>query len=155
MFREATWVIKIRPEAFNIKRTDFVVLIDKAGLYFLASVLLISRSISVYSTRYIEQDRHYLKFHLILFRFVLSIFVLITIPGLLSLLIGWDGLGVTSYLLVRYFATPVSNKAGFITLITNRLGDALIIVSLGLITGRLIGRTFLYGCLWPKYYNYI
>ncbi len=55
---------------------------------------------------------------------------------------------MTSYLLVSYFRTPVSNKAGFITLATNRLGDVIIIASICLIAHNLLGSIFIKGAIW-------
>lgn len=95
-----------------------------------------------------RSDRGFNKFHLILFLFVLSILILIFVPGLFSILLGWDGLGVTSYLLVSYFRTPVSNKAGFITLATNRLGDVIIIARICLISHNLLGAIFIIQTNW-------
>lgn len=56
--------------------------------------------------------------------------LLILRPHVVFLIIGWDGLGVTSFLLVIYFNSTKSFNAGFITLITNRVGDALLLISI-------------------------
>jgi len=54
--------------------------------------------------------------------------ILILRPNLISILLGWDGLGVRSYLLVIYYSRRKSFNAGIITFARNRVGDALIIV---------------------------
>jgi len=72
---------------------------------------------------------------MLLFRFVLSIWILVFSGNFYSLLIGWDGLGVTSFLLVIYFQNKNSTNAGLITLLTNRVGDVLIIIRLILFIG--------------------
>jgi NADH-ubiquinone oxidoreductase chain 5 len=55
---------------------------------------------------------------------------LIFSSNLIGIFIGWDGLGITSYFLVIYFQNKISLNAGIITALTNRLGDAGIIVLL-------------------------
>merc|ERR1711910_236770 len=71
--------------------------------------------------------------HSVSFFFILSIFLLILRPNFISLLLGWDGLGVTSYLLVVFYQRNKSYNAGMLTAITNRLGDVGLLISISLI----------------------
>jgi len=57
-------------------------------------------------------------------------FLLIISPNLIRLLLGWDGLGVTSYLLVIFYQSNKSYNAGILTAITNRLGDVGLLISI-------------------------
>lgn len=75
-----------------------------------------------------EAPLHY--FTILVLLFVLSINILIFIPNLIILLLGWDGLGLTSYLLVIYYRNNKSIGAGIITALTNRVGDALLILAI-------------------------
>lgn len=60
---------------------------------------------------------------------MLSINLLIFIPNSLFLLIGWDGLGVMSFLLVIYYQNAYSLSGGMVTALTNRIGDVFLILS--------------------------
>lgn len=104
---------------------------DPLGLILSAVVLFISGNIINFSKFYIRDETHLKRFiHLVLL-FVLSINILIFIPHFIFLLLGWDGLGLTSFLLVIYYYSPKALGAGIITALTNRIGDVLILVSIG------------------------
>lgn len=62
--------------------------------------------------------------------FVLSIIFLIIRPNLVSILLGWDGLGLVSYALVIYYQNVKSNNAGILTALSNRVGDAALLISI-------------------------
>ena len=57
--------------------------------------------------------------------------MLIFISNIFISLIGWDGLGITSFLLVIFYKNRKRLGSGFITALTNRIGDCLIIACLG------------------------
>ena len=74
-----------------------------------------------------------LRFTLLVLSFVGSMFLLIFRPNIVRVLLGWDGLGVTSYLLVIYYQSAKSYNAGLLTALTNRLGDVGILLTIALI----------------------
>jgi len=87
----------------------------------------------MFSTSYMISEKFFSRFIILVFFFILSIFLLILRPNLISLLLGWDGLGVTSYLLVIFYQSNKSYNAGILTAITNRLGDVGLLISISLI----------------------
>ena len=91
---------------------------------------MIRFSVFTFSRSYIQSEAHFNRFHRILLLFVSSIFALVVRPGLVSLMLGWDGLGLSSFLLVMYYRRAKSLNARLLTVITNRLGDALILTRL-------------------------
>ena len=65
-------------------------------------MLFIARSVVLFSKSYIVGERFFLRFHLLLLFFVISMVSLIFGVRIFTVILGWDGLGVTSYLLVIY-----------------------------------------------------
>jgi len=112
---------------------EFVILIDKTSLVFLFTVSLISLAVFTFRRSYIRREKFFLRFSLLLISFVFSIIALILCPNLFSILLGWDGLGVSSYLLVIYYNRDKSYNAGIVTALTNRLGDVLIILAIAIV----------------------
>nr|VFU78873.1 NADH dehydrogenase subunit 5 [Proasellus spelaeus] len=105
--------------------------IDGAGLMFLSLVLAISSAVLLFSGSYMSEDFHLPRFIMLVLLFVLSMGLLITSLNMISLLLGWDGLGVVSFVLVVYYQNEKSNAAGMITALTNRVGDAAIMLIIG------------------------
>ena len=91
---------------------------------------MVAGAVMLFSISYMSREKFFLRFHLILLSFVGSIMLLILRPNLISLLLGWDGLGVTSFLLVIYFQSAKSFNAGIITVLRNRVGDVLILLAI-------------------------
>ena len=124
------WDFSFGPLSFS-----FPVFLDRISIRFIFTVRIISLRVILFSRDYIIQEPHYVRFHILVGRFVLSIFILILSPRLLFILIGWDGLGLTSYLLVIYFLRRKSFNSGILTAFRNRVGDSLILLRLGLRLG--------------------
>ena len=115
------------------RRIHFILILDNISSYFLFLVRLISGSVIIFSTRYIIREKFFSRFIMLVFFFVISIYLLILSPNLISLLLGWDGLGVTSYLLVIFYQSNKSYNAGILTAITNRLGDVGLLISISML----------------------
>jgi NADH:ubiquinone oxidoreductase subunit 5 (subunit L)/multisubunit Na+/H+ antiporter MnhA subunit len=60
--------------------------------------------------------------------FVLSIMFLIIRPNIISILKGWDGLGLVSYCLVIYYQNVKSYNGGILTVLSNRIGDVALLI---------------------------
>lgn len=115
------------------RRIRIIILLDFISIIFLFTVCLISLRVSVFSNSYIISEKYFRRFIFLVLLFIIRIFLLILRPNLISLLLGWDGLGVTSYLLVIFYQRPKSYNAGIITAITNRLGDVGILLTIRLL----------------------
>ena len=80
-----------------------------------------------------NREKNYLRFVYSIVLFILSMWLLIVSPNMVRLLLGWDGLGLSSYILVIFYQRERSNSAGMITLIRNRIGDVSILIRIGLL----------------------
>nr|YP_010528128.1 NADH dehydrogenase subunit 5 [Priassus spiniger]UXW64230.1 NADH dehydrogenase subunit 5 [Priassus spiniger] len=103
---------------------------DWMSLLFMGSVLCISSMVILYSSSYMQSDMFKVRFIYIVLLFVLSMMFLIISPNLISILLGWDGLGLVSYCLVIYYQNYKSYNAGMLTVLSNRIGDVSILISI-------------------------
>nr|YP_010292305.1 NADH dehydrogenase subunit 5 [Poecilobdella javanica]ULO25929.1 NADH dehydrogenase subunit 5 [Poecilobdella javanica] len=119
-------------ELFNIMEINFIfpLMMDYSGMLFSFIVLFISSNVMNFSKIYMSEDKWIERFTLLVLTFVLSMNLLIYIPNLIFLLLGWDGLGITSFVLVIYYLNNKSLSAGMITAITNRVGDVMLLLSI-------------------------
>lgn len=65
--------------------------------------------------------------------FILSIILIIIRPNVISILFGWDGLGLISYCLVIFYQNYISYNSGIVTVLCNRVGDIGLLIAIGLI----------------------
>lgn len=110
------------------------ILADAFSWLFLTAVIIITFRVLLFSYSYIKGARGFSKFHLLVLAFVASIVALVLRPNVVTLMLGWDGLGISSFFLVIFYKSNKALNAGFLTALTNRLGDALILVSLTMLS---------------------
>nr|QBM07997.1 NADH dehydrogenase subunit 5 [Magicicada septendecim] len=101
---------------------------DFMSTLFLSTVMFISSMVMLYSGVYMMSDKNINRFIYIIMMFVLSMMLLIISPNMVSILIGWDGLGLVSYCLVIYYQNLNSSNAGMLTALMNRIGDVMILL---------------------------
>jgi len=83
-------------------------------------VFIISSLVILYSDGYMFCDLNIFRFiWLVLMFVVVSIIFFIVSPNVISVLLGWDGLGLVSYLLVIYYQNVRSYGAGMLTVLSN------------------------------------
>ena len=108
----------------------FIVLFDAVGVVFSATVLLISGSVFMFSCFYMRDEAYLKRFTILVILFVMSINFFIFIPHIMFLLLGWDGLGLVSFYLVIYYQNAKSLAGGILTVLRNRVGDVIILLSI-------------------------
>nr|QIT06477.1 NADH dehydrogenase subunit 5 [Novacerus sp. FZ-2019] len=116
--------------SINSQSLIMTFLFDWMSMTFMGFVLLISSMVLLYSKFYLEGDLNFSRFIILVFLFVLSMVLLILSPNMVSILLGWDGLGLISYCLVIYYHNMKSANAGMLTILSNRIGDVAILLSI-------------------------
>nr|YP_010241801.1 NADH dehydrogenase subunit 5 [Xenophora japonica]QTI82489.1 NADH dehydrogenase subunit 5 [Xenophora japonica] len=111
----------------------FIMILDPISLSFSNTVCLISGCVMMFSSSYMSHDPFLKRFTWLVMLFVLSMNLLVFIPSLPALLLGWDGLGIVSFALVIYYQNMKSLAAGMLTVLANRIGDVMILISIGIL----------------------
>nr|YP_009710466.1 NADH dehydrogenase subunit 5 [Pontia daplidice]YP_009775565.1 NADH dehydrogenase subunit 5 [Pontia edusa]QFZ96421.1 NADH dehydrogenase subunit 5 [Pontia daplidice]QJA15791.1 NADH dehydrogenase subunit 5 [Pontia edusa] len=114
--------------SFNSMNIVFSVLLDWMSLLFMMFVSLISSSVIYYSKSYMSSELNLSRFIILVLMFVLSMMLLILSPNIISIFLGWDGLGLVSYGLVIYYQNMKSYNAGMLTVLSNRIGDVMLLM---------------------------
>nr|YP_009691907.1 NADH dehydrogenase subunit 5 [Thermistis croceocincta]QEG58713.1 NADH dehydrogenase subunit 5 [Thermistis croceocincta] len=116
--------------SLNSSLIKMTLLFDWMSLLFMSFVLFISSTVIFYSDEYMSGDNYLNRFILLVVMFVFSMMLLIISPNLISILLGWDGLGLVSYCLVIFKRNVKSFNAGMLTALTNRIGDVALLMSI-------------------------
>nr|QCX29671.1 NADH dehydrogenase subunit 5 [Blattisocius keegani] len=123
MEKSLIFVLEINLWNSGLMNYNMYMYMDWMSVIFMFVVSLIVMCTFMYSEQYMKGDLNLFFFVIILTGFVLSMFLLILGLDMWFILMGWDGLGVTSYLLVAYYKSSMSYYSSMVTVITNRLGD--------------------------------
>nr|WAR69101.1 NADH dehydrogenase subunit 5 [Papilio helenus] len=114
--------------SFNSMSIVMSILLDWMSLLFMMFVLMISSSVIYYSKSYMSSEMNLNRFIILVLLFVFSMILLIISPNMISIFLGWDGLGLVSYCLVIYYQNIKSYNAGMLTALSNRIGDVMILM---------------------------
>ncbi len=111
--------------AFRLDAVSAIMVLVVTGIGFL---------IHVYSIGYMQDDPSFARFFTYLNLFITAMLVLVLADNLLLLFVGWEGVGLCSYLLIGFWYTDDANAAaGKKAFIVNRIGDASFVLGLFLL----------------------
>lgn len=104
---------------------------DSLTTSMLIPVLIVSSLVHVYSIGYMSHDPHNQRFFSYLSLFTFMMIILVTANNFLLMFVGWEGVGVCSYLLVNFWYTRIAaNQSSISALLTNRVGDCFLIIGM-------------------------
>jgi NADH-ubiquinone oxidoreductase chain 5 len=115
----------------NLLQVDWFFCIDSLTVIMLIVVTFISTLVHIYSTEYMEHDPHLPRFMCYLSLFTFFMLILITANNFLQLFLGWEGVGLSSYLLINFWFTRIqANKAAIKAMLINRIGDFFLLFAI-------------------------
>jgi len=118
----------IPTESLNIQWCFYF---DSLTSIMLIVVTFISSLVHLYSTEYMEHDPHLPRFMSYLSLFTFFMLILITANNFLQMFVGWEGVGLSSYLLINFWFTRIqANKSAIKAMLVNRVGDFFILLAL-------------------------
>jgi NADH-ubiquinone oxidoreductase chain 5 len=99
-------------------------LFDQLTVSMFIPVLYISSLIHIFSTDYMSGDPHNQRFFSYLSLFTFFMLLLVSGANYFVMFVGWEGIGIISYLLINFWFTRIqANKAAILALTMNRVGD--------------------------------
>lgn len=127
-FKLFTWIES------NTLSVSWGFLFDNLTSIMLIVVTLISALVHLYSYGYMYDDPHLPRFMAYLSLFTFFMLMLITSDNYVQMFLGWEGVGLASYLLINFWYTRIqANKAAMKAIIVNKIGDFGLSLALSLI----------------------
>ena len=104
---------------------------DCLTVSMLIPVLVVSSLVHIYSIGYMSHDPHNPRFFSYLSLFTFMMIILVTANNLLLMFVGWEGVGICSYLLVSFWFTRIAaNQSSMSAFLTNRVGDCFLTIGM-------------------------
>jgi NADH-ubiquinone oxidoreductase chain 5 len=107
---------------------------DSLTVVMLVVVTFVSTLVHIYSISYMSEDPHLPRFMSYLSIFTFFMLILVTADNLIQMFVGWEGVGLCSYLLINFWYTRIqANKAAIKAMLVNRVGDFGFLLGIGLV----------------------
>jgi NADH-ubiquinone oxidoreductase chain 5 len=104
---------------------------DSLTVSMLIPVLIVSSLVHIYSIGYMSHDPHNQRFFSYLSLFTFMMIILVTANNFLLMFVGWEGVGICSYLLVSFWFTRIAaNQSSLSAFLTNRVGDCFLTIGM-------------------------
>jgi len=124
----ATWI------SSDVLHVDWGFMFDSLTVSMCVVVIFISFLVHVYSTEYMSHDPHLPRFMSYLSLFTFFMLILVTADNFILMFVGWEGVGLCSYLLINFWFIRIqANKAAIKAMMMNRIGDFSLLIGLFLI----------------------
>jgi NADH-ubiquinone oxidoreductase chain 5 len=123
--RLATWV------SSEVLLINWGFMFDSLTVVMCVVVTFVSTLVHLYSIEYMSHDPHLPRFMSYLSLFTFFMLILVTADNFIQMFLGWEGVGLCSYLLINFWFTRVqANKAAIKAMILNRIGDFCLVMGI-------------------------
>ena len=123
-----TW---INSEVLHI---DWGFQFDSLTVVMCCIVTFVSTLVHLYSTEYMSHDPHLSRFMSYLSLFTFFMLILVTADNYVQMFVGWEGVGLCSFLLINFWFTRIqANKAAIKAMVLNRIGDFGLVIGIFII----------------------
>lgn len=123
-----TWI------SSEILSIDWGFMFDSLTVGMCIVVTFISFLVHLYSIEYMSHDPHLPRFMSYLSLFTFFMLILVTADNFIQMFVGWEGVGLCSYLLINFWFTRIqANKAAIKAMILNRIGDFSLLIGIMLV----------------------
>jgi len=117
----------------NIK-INIAFLFDTLSVVMLLVILIISTFVHIFTAGYMSHDPFIIRFYSYLGFFTFFMIILVTADNFIQLFVGWEGVGLCSYLLINFWYNRINaNKAAIKAMLMNRIADVFFIFGILLI----------------------
>lgn len=130
-----TYKIVVSPWIYSdMLKVNWAFQFDSLTFVMLFVITFISTLVHLYSMEYMESDPHIIRFMSYLSLFTFFMLLLVTADNFLQMFVGWEGVGLSSFLLINFWYTRIqANKSAIKAMLVNRVGDFAILLALFLI----------------------
>lgn len=138
--------IKIK-EWFNIGQLkgELEIIIDKNTIIMNSLISIITTIVIIYSFWYLSTDAHINRFISKLLLFSVSMYILVSSKNILFSFLGWELVGIVSYLLINFWSISIqNNKCAIKAIIFNKIGDITYIMGLMILSSTLYSYDYNY-----------
>jgi len=132
LYSAQTVIVNVTPWFFSDSFfLDWSFCFDSLTCIMLVIVTFISTLVHLYSTEYMENDPHKTRFMSYLSLFTLFMLILVTANNFIQMFVGWEGVGLSSYLLINFWFTRIqANKSAIKAMLINRIGDFFLLLAI-------------------------
>nr|QMJ95732.1 Nad5 [Metschnikowia mauinuiana] len=111
---------------------NYGILLDPLSMMVMMPVGIVSMAVTFYAMDYMKYDPNRNRFYMMLSAFVLFMTILVISDNYVMMFMGWEFVGVMSYLLMSFWHTRLAAmKAALSAMLLNRMGDALFVLFMG------------------------